>query len=148
MPTSTINSSHNANKRSIATRECDCDNDRYERALHVSIAQCPPKTSKRYSQPTKQNLAISVRLDMHFHPRPELQTTFQTIRKANISMNGEGVEGLINDDFVIGTVNIQGLRNKRLQVKNLLYTHNIQVLGIVDTLIKSSPNFSGYSAIS
>ncbi|KAG5876890.1 hypothetical protein JTB14_003214 [Gonioctena quinquepunctata] len=63
-------------------------------------------------------------------------------------MNCEDVEGLISDEFVIGTVNIQGLKNKRLQIKNLLYTYNIQVLGIVDTLIKTTPNFSGYSAIS
>ncbi|KAG5863283.1 hypothetical protein JTB14_001840 [Gonioctena quinquepunctata] len=63
-------------------------------------------------------------------------------------MNGEEMEDLINEEFVIGTVNIQGLKNKRLQVQNLSYTFNIQVLGIVETLIKTTPNFSGYSAIS
>ncbi|KAG5880078.1 hypothetical protein JTB14_011581 [Gonioctena quinquepunctata] len=59
-------------------------------------------------------------------------------------MNGEreiGVPGPIND-FVIGTININSLKNKRLAVKNLLLSHNIQILGIVDTKLKHIPNFS------
>ncbi|KAG5863861.1 hypothetical protein JTB14_031614 [Gonioctena quinquepunctata] len=51
------------------------------------------------------------------------------------------------DDFVIGTININSLKNKRLAVKNLLLSHNIQILGIVDTELKYAPNFTGYTAI-
>ncbi|KAG5883787.1 hypothetical protein JTB14_036664 [Gonioctena quinquepunctata] len=64
-------------------------------------------------------------------------------------MNVDGVlaQGDPTDEFVIGTININSLKNKRLAVKSLIITHNIQILGIVDTQLKHSPNFSGYEVV-
>ncbi|KAG5862246.1 hypothetical protein JTB14_025397 [Gonioctena quinquepunctata] len=64
-------------------------------------------------------------------------------------MNADGVMacGDPTDEFVIRTININSLKNKRLAVKKLLITHNIQILGTVDTQLKHIPNFSGYSVV-
>lgn len=48
-------------------------------------------------------------------------------------------------EFLVGTVNCQGLARKRHLIKHILNSQNIQILSLTDTLCKTSPCFTGYT---
>jgi len=48
-------------------------------------------------------------------------------------------------DFTIGTINACGVRRKRHLIKSLLLTHNIAVLSITETKLRTPLSFTNYN---